>query len=112
MTNKYKQIPFAIMAIPLTKGKFTLVDGEDYIWLSQWKWYAQKSKYTSYAARTQYGSHAKGWRGKVTKIDISREIMHPPSELVVDHINGNGLDNRKRNLRICTQSENCKNKHR
>jgi len=40
---------------------------------------------------------------------MHREIMSPPQELVVDHINGDGLDNRKENLRVCTHAENIRN---
>lgn len=41
---------------------------------------------------------------------MHREIMQTPMELQTDHINGNKLDNRKENLRICTCSENQHNK--
>lgn len=41
---------------------------------------------------------------------MHRYIMNCPKEKVVDHINHNSLDNRKENLRICTQAENQKNR--
>jgi len=40
---------------------------------------------------------------------MHRMIMQPPEGMVVDHINGNGLDNRRCNLRICTQEQNARN---
>ena len=48
-------------------------------------------------------------RGKNTH-RLHRIIMNCPSNMVVDHINGNKLDNRKCNLRICTIEENSQNK--
>jgi len=43
-------------------------------------------------------------------VRLSRFIMNPPAGLVVDHINGDGFDNRRENLRICTQRQNTLNR--
>lgn len=85
--------------IPLTQGKFTIVDAEDYNWLSQYKWYASKCKNTFYACRVEGG----------TTIRMHREIMRAPKGLICDHIDHNGLHNRKGNLRLCTNAQNSYN---
>lgn len=48
--------------------------------------------------------------GKRIPISLHRFIMNEPEGYVVDHINRNPADNRRKNLRLCTQSENCQNK--
>lgn len=88
--------------IPLTKGKFAIVDPEDFDRLSIYKWFASKNGSTFYAKRhTRTGEHA-----KTTSVCMHREIMNAPDNLVVDHINYNGLDNRKANLRLATRRQN------
>jgi hypothetical protein len=85
-----------IRYIALTKGKHAIVDAEDYDRLAQHKWMAFFTCGNWYASRAQ--------KGKC--ILMHRQIMNPPRGLVVDHINGNGLDNRRCNLRICTYGQN------
>jgi len=92
--------------IPLTQGKFALVDDEYYKWLNQWKWWAVKGTNTWYAVRNVYHNGIK------TNIRMHREILGlesgDPRE--GDHCNHNGLDNRLGNLRICTPSQNQHNR--
>jgi hypothetical protein len=86
--------------IPLTQGKFAVVDAADYEWLKQYKWHVIKYKNTSYA-RTQKNGKS---------IRMHRLITGAPSHLFVDHRDHNGLNNRRANLRPCTQQENIYNR--
>lgn len=90
--------------LTLTQGKVALVDDEDYEWASQWKWYAWRGAKTFYVLRNG-SSPQKG------TIRLHRTIMEAPPELEVDHINGDGLDNRRCNLRLATRAENNRNCH-
>lgn len=87
--------------IPLTQGKVALVDDADYPKVAKYKWFLRKEKYTGYAARSY-----KKPDGRVGVIRMHRLILDAPSHLDVDHINGNGLDNRRCNIRLCTRQEN------
>lgn len=88
--------------IPLSQGKVALVDDEDFEWLSQWKWTYSKHYSTGYAYRNPSST------GLVTrsKVYMHRAILSPPQGREIDHINGDGLDNRRWNLRICTHAQN------
>lgn len=86
--------------IQLTQKQVALVDDSDYDYLNQWNWFALKDKKSFYAARTiRIGKTFK-------KILMHRLIMSPPDNKQIDHINGNKLDNRRSNLRICSINEN------
>lgn len=91
--------------IPLTLGLWAKVDDDDFAFLSQYKWQARRSK----NGRTVYASHAYVKNGKVKNTQMSRMIMNPPKDKLVDHINHDGIDNRRSNLRICTDTENNRN---
>jgi len=84
--------------IELTQGKIALVDDADYKWLMQWKW----SACTNTVSRTWYVVR----REQHKTIAMHRQIMECPEGKVVDHINGNGWDNRRCNLRVCTHKQN------
>lgn len=90
--------------IPLTKGQVAIVDAADYEWLAQWKWRALGSRQTFYAARRSLGSAA----SRVT-ITMHRFIMDAPKGMVVDHIDHNGLNNTRSNLRVVTAYQNSLN---
>lgn len=88
--------------IALTKGKFTIVDKDVFKYLNEVKWFYLSP---GYAART---IRLKG--NKFQKQLMHRVIMNAPKSLEVDHINGNKLDNRLKNLRLCTKAENHRNR--
>ncbi len=85
--------------IPLTQGKFACVDPQDYPALVRHKWCAAKQGNSWYAVRSE-GNH---------QVRMHRVIMNAPPDLVVDHIDHDGLNNVPRNLRNCTQSQNARN---
>lgn len=88
--------------IPLTKGRFALVDDDDYEFLSTYKWHCSGR----YAGRL---NPDKNKPGEPTAILMHRVVTDAPKGLCVDHINRNSLDNRKCNLRIVTHQENMLN---
>jgi hypothetical protein len=86
-------------------GEFAIVNGDDYGKLMSYKWYLSGSSGNTHRyARSQ---DRKGERSYF----MHRVILPPPPGMVIDHINGNTLDNRKENLRICTTAQNCANRH-
>ena len=90
--------------IPLTRGKFVLVDDDDFEWLSKVKWHYTSCGYAARAVRLS--------KNKTILIRMHRNILIPPKEAQIDHINGNGLDNRKSNLRICDKTQNQGNRRK
>lgn len=96
--------------IPLTQDKVAIVDKEDFDELNKWKWnvtYGNKNG-KHYAKRAEYIGTFDG-KKKVKTIRMHRELMNAPKGKVIDHINHNTLDNRKSNLRVVSQRQNCQN---
>lgn len=93
--------------IPLTQGKVALVDDEDYDYLMQWKWYYNSSG--THCAAVRSGRLEDFNNGKRPRILMHRVITKPVENDVIDHIDGNPLNNQKFNLRVCTQGQNSKN---
>jgi hypothetical protein len=83
----------------LKNGGYALVDIDDYKILNKYSWSHFNVSKSTYARATVNGK----------QINMHRVIMSAPKGMLVDHINGNGLDNRKINLRLCTHSENARN---
>lgn len=90
--------------IPLTQGKFALVDDIDYEYLSQWKWYAAKIGKTFYAGRT----NREGGKRTIYMHQVLAERLGFKHR--ADHVHGNGLDNRRSKLRDGTQKQNSENR--
>lgn len=92
-----------VIEVPLPCGRVTLVD-ED-VWLQKnlflysWTSCAHKDGRV-YAYAHRFGEKTK------RKLKLHRAIMTPPDGVYVDHINGNGLDNRRANLRLCNNAQN------
>lgn len=91
--------------IPLTRGKVALVDDEDYEDIAADTWHCNNS---GYAVRNRPRSDQKTFG---CKEHMHRRIMglDAKDSREVDHINGNPLDNRRANLRVCTHAENTRN---
>lgn len=88
--------------IPLTQGRVAIVDAADYDAIAAHKWYAHRQ----YGDVFYAGRSLPVGNGKFATLHMHRLIMAAPKGLVVDHINHNGLDNRRSNLRLCTNLEN------
>lgn len=87
--------------IQLSRGKVAIVDDEVYESLARHKWHCDS---IGYAAR-------KVWKGfKCETVRMHRALVDAPDGMVVDHINGNKLDNRRSNLRVCTRAQNLMNR--
>lgn len=86
--------------IPLTQGKFAIVDATDFEWLNQWKWCAiHDSKYDSwYAARRNPLINR--------QLLMHRVILDAPKGMHVDHQDGDGLRNTRKNIRLATMQQN------
>ena len=92
--------------IPLTQGQFALVDDEDFEELNKFKWQAMKDRVTYYAVRTVYDRPNK----KQYAVLMHRFILGlTDPKIQGDHIDHNGLNNQRSNLRVATRKQNIRN---
>lgn len=93
--------------IPLTKGYVALVDDEDYDDLVRYNWCVNVNRNAVYARR----AIPSGLPRRQIEVKMHSVIMGAPKGAQVDHIDGNGLNNQKANLRVVTNRQNCMNRH-
>ncbi len=96
-------VPAGARAIPLTRGLVALVDEQDEAWARRYRWVAYPGHGTYYAMRNDQTT------GKKTTVRMHREMLNARPDQLVDHENGDGLDNRRANLRFCTNRQNAAN---
>ncbi|MHC4693236.1 MAG: hypothetical protein ACYS67_10890, partial [Planctomycetota bacterium] len=101
---RFLRYGYTYRRIPLTRGKYAIVDPDDYYHLSKHRWHAVRGKETFYAARWLVNKAGRKC------IQMHRAILKVPDGTWIDHINQDGLDNRKINIRPATRAQNMRNR--
>jgi hypothetical protein len=97
--------PDGVREIRLTRGYSTIVDAADYERLASRSWCVANLRLRRPYAVSSYRDEA----GRPRQVYMHRVILEAPADARVDHINGDGLDNRRCNLRFCTPAQNVTN---
>ena len=95
----------ATATIPLTRGYEAVIDAKDVPLVDGYNWFAVVQDYTVYAVR-----RVSGVVGKGSKVSLHRHICGPKDDEQIDHIDLNGLNNVRSNLRFVTPAQNCWNR--
>lgn len=86
-----------MITVPLRHGTLILDDGDAWVLGAYWR--------SKVEGRQTYAVNGKG------NLRLHRVLLSAPAELMVDHVNGNGLDNRRANIRLATNQQNQGNRH-
>lgn len=86
--------------IKLTRGKYAIVDNEDFARISSYTWCADETSSGKFYAMRKSGKKT---------VRMHRDVLMYSGNLDVDHIDGNGLNNQKKNLRIVSHQQNMAN---
>lgn len=89
----------SIAYLPLTQGLYALIDRDDAAQVERWNWCVIRPSGLPRPMR----------RENRRAVLLYRKLLNAPAESLVDHRNGNTLDNRRANLRLCTSAQNLRN---
>lgn len=107
MTSRTR-IDGEVAYLTLTKGYVAVIDVADVLAVGKYRWFALVCGNTAYASR----SGCRDRSGKRAAILLHRIILGASDGIGVDHIDGDGLNNRRSNLRLADQSQNACNRRR
>ena len=91
--------------VPLTQGRVAIIDGADSVSVCCYRWHAVFKGGKWYARRS-------GLVGEPTIVYMHHFILNPPNGYTADHIDGDGLNNQRFNLRAATQQQQCWNRRK
>lgn len=89
----------AVVFIPLTRGKVAVIDFDDFEKVRPYKWHARKAPRNCWYADHRFGKYG-------YLMPMHRLILDAPPGSLVDHEDGDGLNNRRSNIRVCTKAQN------
>lgn len=93
--------------VPLTKGYEAVIDVADVKNVAKWNWQANPDRRANGTIRTVYAQRSgPTLNGKQPLVQMHRALLLPPDGSYVDHIDGDGLNNRRSNLRLATKEQN------
>jgi hypothetical protein len=92
--------------VPLTRGFEAVIDAADAPLVGAFNWHLRVTGRLVYASRNDRSG------GRNAKVQLHRFLLPPPDGMIIDHIDGDGLNNRRANLRLATNTTNAQNTRR